>query len=59
MDLDPTTPLLVALALLNAALVVARASLRAQLFVGLGLVVLSSILLRDWIEGALYLALMP
>jgi hypothetical protein len=57
--LNVTTPLLTALAIVNALLIVAGASRRTQLGVGVGLILLSALLLKDWIEGLLYLLLMP
>ena len=57
--LDLTTPLLAALALLNAACVFYAVSRRVQLFVGVALVGLALWLLTDWVEGLLYLVRMP
>ena len=59
MGLNVTTPLLTALAIVNALLIVAGASRRARLGVGVGLILLSALLLKDWIEGLLYLLWMP
>jgi hypothetical protein len=57
--LNVTTPLLTALAIVNALLIVGGASRRTQLSVGAGLILLSALLLKDWIEGLLYLLRMP
>jgi hypothetical protein len=57
--LNVTTPLLTALAILNALLIVGGASRRTRLGVGVALILLSALLLKDWIEGLLYLLLMP
>jgi len=57
--LNVTTPLLTALAIVNALLIVGGASRRTQLGVGVGLILLSALLLKDWIEGLLYLLRMP
>ena len=59
MGLNVTTPLLTALAIVNALLIVGGASRRTQLGVGVGLILLSALLLKDWIEGLLYLLRMP
>jgi len=57
--LNVTTPLLTALAVVNALLILGGASRRTQLGVGVGLILLSVLLLKDWIEGLLYLLRMP
>jgi len=54
-----TTPLLTALAVANALLIVNKASRRIQLTIGTGLVVLAGLLLKDWVEGLAYLMFMP
>ena len=59
MGLNVTTPLLTALAVVNALLIAVGASRRTQLGVGVGLILLSALLLKDWIEGLLYLLRMP
>jgi hypothetical protein len=59
MGLNLTTPLLAALALLNTALIFYSGSRRVRLLVAVSLVGLSSLLLTDWLEGFLYLVLMP
>ncbi len=59
MGLNLTTPLLAALALLNTALILYSGSRRVRLLVAVSLVGLSSLLLKDWLEGFLYLVLMP
>ncbi|OLB96308.1 MAG: hypothetical protein AUH30_13010 [Candidatus Rokubacteria bacterium 13_1_40CM_68_15] len=59
MGLNVTTPLLTALAIVNALLIAGGAPRRMQLSVGAGLILLSALLLKDWIEGLLYLLLMP
>ena len=59
MRLNLTTPLLAALALLNAALIFYSGSRRVRLLIAVSLVGLSSLLLKDWLEGFLYLVLMP
>ena len=59
MGLNFTTPLLTALTVANALLIVAGASRRIQLVVGGGLIVLSGLLFKDWIEGLVYLLSMP
>ena len=59
MGLNVTTPLLTALAVVNALLILGGASRRTQLGVGVGLILLSALLLKDWIEGLLYLLRMP
>ena len=59
MGLNVTTPLLTALAVVNALLILGGASRRTQLGVGVGLILLSVLLLKDWIEGLLYLLRMP
>jgi len=57
--LNLTTPLLTALAVANALLIVNQASRRIQLTIGTGLVVLAGLLLKDWVEGLAYLIFMP
>ena len=59
MGLNVTTPLLTALALVNACLIVTGASRRTQIGVSASLIVLSGLLFKDWIEGLVYLVLMP
>jgi len=59
MALNLTTPLLMALALLNVALLFFRASRRLKLGVGVAIAGLASVLLKDWLEGLLYLLQMP
>ncbi len=59
MGLNVTTPLLATLALLNAALIFYPGPRRVRLLVAVSLVGLSSLLLKDWLEGLLYLFLMP
>ena len=59
MGLNLTTPLLATLALLNAALIFYPGPRRVRLLVAVSLFGLSSLLLKDWIEGFLYLVLMP
>ena len=59
MGLNVTTPLLTALALANACLIARGASRRTQLGVGAGLLALSGLLFKDWVEGLVYLLLMP
>lgn len=59
MWLNLTTPLVVALALLNAAFLFYPSPRRVRLLVAVSLVGLSTLLLKDWIEGVLYLVLMP
>ena len=57
--LNLTPPLLTALAVANALLIVNQASRRIQLTIGTGLVVLAGLLLKDWVEGLAYLIFMP
>ncbi len=59
MGLNLAIPLLAALALVNVALVFYPAPRRLRLVVGFVLMGLSSLLLKDWIEGLVYLLLMP
>jgi len=59
LGLNVTTPLLTALALANACLIARGASRRTQLGVGAGLLALSGLLFKDWVEGLVYLLLMP
>ena len=59
MSLNLAIPVLTALALLNVALVFYPVPRRVRFLVGVGLVGLSSLLLKDWVEGLLYLLLMP
>lgn len=57
--LDLATPALVVLAVVNAALVFRPGSHRMQRSVGVALAALSLWFLKDWVEGLLYLVLMP
>lgn len=59
MALNLAIPLLTALALLNVALAFYPASRRLRVLIGVGLVGLSSLLLKEWVDGLLYLLLMP
>jgi hypothetical protein len=58
-SLDLTIPLLAVAAAANAVCVARGASRRWQLALGLCVVGLSAILLKSWIEGLVYLILMP
>jgi len=57
--LNLAIPALTALALLNIALIYYPVSRRMRFLVGASLAGLSSLVLKDWIEGLLYLVLMP
>lgn len=59
MSLNLTTPLLTALAVVNVVLIVAGARRPARLSIGGGIVVLSVLLLKDWVEGLVYLLALP
>ena len=58
-SLDLTIPLLVAAAAANVVCVARGAPRRWQLALGLWVVGLSAILLKSWVEGLVYLLLMP
>jgi hypothetical protein len=58
-DLNLTTPFLAALAVVNVVVILAGAPRRLQLGVGGGLVVLTAWLLKDWVEGLVYLNTLP
>ena len=57
--LNVTTPLLTMLAIVNTLLIATDASRRTRLSVAAGLIVLSGLLFKEWIEGFIYLLLMP
>ena len=57
--LNVTTPLLTMLAIVNTLLIATEASRRTRLSVAAGLIVLSGLLFKEWIEGFIYLLLMP
>jgi hypothetical protein len=59
MELNLTTPLLTALALINLALIFHPVSRRMKLLIGVAMVGLSSLLLKDWLDGLLYILHMP
>src|SRR5262249_59126074 len=59
LGLNVTTPLLTMLAIANTLLIVTEASRRTQLSVAVGLIVVSALLLKEWIEGFASLLLMP
>jgi hypothetical protein len=56
---DPTVPLLVVLAMANAVFARWRPRQRTLVVVDLALVLLSALLLKDWVEGLLFLVWMP
>jgi hypothetical protein len=58
-SLDPTIPLLALAAAANVACVARGASRRWLLLLGVGVVALSAVLLKGWVEGLAYLILMP
>lgn len=58
-NLDFTSPLLTALAVVNVVLIAISAPRSAQLSVGGGVVLLSGLLLKDWVLGLVYLVQMP
>ena len=58
-SLNLTTPLLTALAVVNIVLVVAGARRPTQLSIAGGIVVLAVVLLKDWVEGLVYLLTLP
>jgi hypothetical protein len=58
-SLDLTIPLLAVAAAANFACVLRGAARRWQVALGLCLAALSGVLLKSWIEGLVYLMLMP
>jgi hypothetical protein len=58
-ELNFTTPLLAALAVVNAVAVLARAPRRVHLVVSAGIVGLAAVLLKDWLQGLIYLTSLP
>jgi hypothetical protein len=58
-DLNFTTPLLAILAVVNVVVILARAPRRVQLGIGGGVVLVSALLLKDWVEGLVYLTTLP